>query len=196
MSALVEVLATGDIEATKTLLDNGANPNGSENATERRPLLLAAHAGLTNMVELLLHYGASLEILDCVGLSALHWASKADHLETTRLLLSRGAEVDRFGSDEKTALHSAVLADQILMVELLIDNGADVNIPEGTYGQTPLILAARSSFVGLVRLLISKGANPRLRDREEMTALDWARSISFQEVIALLEESMRQTTMS
>jgi ankyrin repeat protein len=196
MSALVEVLATGDIEATKTLLDNGANPNGSENATERRPLLLAAHAGLTNMVELLLHYGASLEILDCVGLSALHWASKADHLETTRLLLSRGAEVDRFGSDEKTALHSAVLADQILMVELLIDNGADVNIPEGTYGQTPLILAARSSFVGLVRLLLSKGANPRLRDREEMTALDWARSISFQEVIALLEESMRQTTMS
>jgi ankyrin repeat protein len=194
MSALVEIIATGDIEAAKTLLDNGANPNGSEDAPERRPLLLAAHAGLTNMVELLLQYGASLEILDSAGLSALHWASKADHLETTRLLLSRGAEVDRFGSDEKTALHSAMLADQRPMVELLIDNGADVNIPEGTYGQTPLILAARSSFVDLVRLLLSKGANPQLRDRGGMTALDWAKSNSFQEITALFEERMRQTS--
>jgi ankyrin repeat protein len=193
MSALVEIIGTGDIEATKTLLDNGANPNGSEDFPERRPLLLAAHAGLTNMVELLLHYGASLEILDGGGLSALHWASKADHLETTRFLLSRGAEVDRFGSDEKTALHSAVLADQRLMVELLIDNGADVNIPEGTYGYTPLILAAISSFVDLVHLLLSKGANPQLRDREGLNTLDWARRKGCQEITAILEESMRQT---
>ncbi|KAF3390272.1 Fibronectin type 3 and ankyrin repeat domains protein 1 [Penicillium rolfsii] len=196
MSILVEIMGTGDIEATKTLLDNGANPNGSDDAPEQRPLLMAARAGLTNMVELLLHYGASLEILDSAGLSALHWASKADHLETTKLLLSRGAEVDRFGSDERTALHSAVLADQLLMVELLIDNGADVNIPEGIHGQTPLILAAMSSFDDIVRLLLSKGASLQYRDHGGLTALDWARRNDYRGITTALEASMRQTTTS
>ncbi|KAJ5377374.1 uncharacterized protein N7496_004783 [Penicillium cataractarum] len=196
MSALVEIIATGDLEAAKTLLDNGANPNGSEHAPNRRPLLLAAHAGLTEMVDLLLDYGAALEILDHVGLPALHWASKENHLETARLLLSRGAEVDRFGSDEKSALHLAVISDQLPIAELLLENGADVNMPEGTSGQTPLILAARSSFVETAHLLLSNGANPQLRDREGLTALDWARMNDYREMTALLEERIGRITIS
>lgn len=196
MSSLVEIIATGDLEAAKTLLDNGANPNGSEHAPNRRPLLLAAHAGLAKMVDLLLDYGAALEILDHVGLSALHSASMENHLETARLLLSRGAEVDRFGSDEKSALHLAVISNQLPMTELLLENGADVNMPEGTSGQTPLILAAKSSFVEIAHLLLSNGANPHFCDRQGLTALDWARMNDYREMTALLEERISRITMS
>lgn len=195
MSALAQITVTGDLEAAKTLLDNGANPNGSELAVpNRRPLLLAAYAGLPKMLGLLLYHGAALETVDDEGLSALHWATMENHLETARFLLSRGAEVDRFGSDERSALHLAVISDQLPMTELLLENGADVNMPEGTSGHTPLMLAAKSSSVEIVHLLLSHGANPKLCDRNGLTALDLARMNDHREITTLLEENINQIT--
>lgn len=191
VSALVEVAVSEDLFAVKTLLANGADPNGNEKAPDRRPLILAAHLGFTEIVQLLLENGAIHELTDSIGLTALQWASREDRLDTVRLLLSHGAEIDQIGSDHLTPLHSAVVSDQYHMVALLLENGANINAIEASFWLTALMMAARSSFADVLNLLLAKGADVYARDVEGQTALDWARRNGCEQTTAILERVMR-----
>lgn len=68
---------------------------------------------------------------------------------------------------------------------LLINHGADVNAKDSHYGQTPLIWATKSLTIGVVKLLLEKGADRTLQDKEGQTALTstWEQS---SEIIRLL----------
>ncbi|KAJ5197928.1 uncharacterized protein N7498_007045 [Penicillium cinerascens] len=192
-SALMEVVVLGDLGAVKTLLANGANPNGNERVLDKRPLIIAAMMGYTNIVKLLiLEYGAILDVTDSFGLSALYWAVSENHLDTARFLLSHGADVNR-GVDGSTPLHSAItgaIADnQMEMVHLVLEHGADVNAA-GENLNLPLMRAAISSNAALLRLLLDKGADVYARDEEGLTALDWARRSDCEETAAILEVAM------
>lgn len=198
ISALTEVVATGELEAARTLLNNGANPDGDEQVPDSRPLLLAAHEGMTEMVRLLLDRGADLEIEDSIGGTALHWASARNQLETVKFLLSRRAEIEKTGLEQVTPLHSAVSAGYLQMTQLLLDGNADINARDGNFGRTALILAARDSYVDILHELLARGADTRLRDREGLTALDWARRGHCDAIVAILEgyngeEKLEQT---
>lgn len=145
-----------------------------------------------SIIELLLKHGATLDILDNVAQSALHWACREDRLDTVRFLLDQGAMIDRIGLDNKTALHSAVAGNQVKLVELLLEKGADINLPECHHGRTALILAAENSDMDLLRLLIAKGAKLDARDYEGRTALDWAKRRESQATVSILEEAIRR----
>jgi ankyrin repeat protein len=188
ISALMEVVALGDLDAARILLKNRANPDGDEQVRDSRPLLLAAHQGMTEMVRLLLDEGADLEIEDQMGLTALHWASREDRLETVQFLLSRGAEIDKTGLDEATPLYSAVSRGALQMTQLLLEGKADINARDGDFGQTALILAAKYSHVDILHLLLARGADVHLRDEEGISALDWARRNHRDDIVAILDE--------
>lgn len=187
-SALMEVIVLGDLDAARTLLDNGANPDGDEQFPDSRPLFLAAHQGATDLVRLLLDYNADLETEDRMGLTALHWASREDRLETVQFLLSRGAEIDKSGLDEATPLYSAVSRGALQMTQLLLEGNADINARDGNFGQTALILAAKYSHVDILRVLLARGAEVYLRDYEGISALDWAKRNHRDDIVAILEE--------
>ncbi|KAJ5161137.1 hypothetical protein N7492_006529 [Penicillium capsulatum] len=191
VSALVDVTVSEDILAVKTLLANGADPNGDDKAPDGRPLILAANLGFTKIVELLLQHGAIHELTDSIGLTALQWASREDRRDTAALLLSYGAEVDQIGSDHLTPLHSAVLSNQCHMAALLLENGANINAAEASFWLTPLMMAARSSFVEVLHLLLAMGADMYTRDVQGQTALDWARQNGCDETAAILEKAMQ-----
>jgi ankyrin repeat protein len=186
-SALTEVVFLGDLEAARTLLNSGANPDGDEQAPDSRPLQVAALRGTTEMVRLLLDRGAELEIEDSVGLTPLHLASQQNRLDTVRILLSRGAEVEKTGLNNFTSLHSAVLGGHLQMTQLLLEGNADINARDGNYGQTPLMLALRDSNVNILRLLLARGADVQLRDNEGLTAWDHARGARRDDIVAILE---------
>ena len=57
------------------------------------PLLLAAVSGATGVVELLLERHVILDQVDTKGNTALHLASRRDHVRVVELLLDHGAEV-------------------------------------------------------------------------------------------------------
>lgn len=190
VSALMEVVVSEDVEAVRLLLAHGANPNGSDAAPDKRPLVLAAQLGLTNIAELLLQHGATLDILDPHGMSPLCMASTEDHLDTVRILASHGADlnIDINGRP----LHAAVTDDRIEMVQLLLELGADINASERRSEQTPLMIAARSPNPAMLRLLLEKGAGIHATVTERMAAMENAIQYGWADNVAILEAYMQQ----
>jgi ankyrin repeat protein len=83
-------------------------------------------------------------------------------------LLKAGADPKEAGSDGNTPLHFAAWGVNLETAKLLIDAGADLNATTAD-GQTPLHLTYHPEAV---ELLVSKGANPNLKDKRGFTPLD------------------------
>ena len=108
------------------------------------------------------------------GMTALHWATYQDDLETTRLLVGAGANVKAANRYGVTPLSLACTNGNAAIVELLLESGADPNttLPGG---ETALMTAARVGALASVKALLSRGANVDGKDdRRGQTALMWA----------------------
>lgn len=92
-------------------------------------------------------------------------------------LLKNGALPDTLRSPAgRTALHVAAAyyaCEQLC--DALVRAGADINARTND-GATPLMLAAKSAKLRLVKWLIEKGADPLLKDNRGKTAYDYALS--------------------
>ena len=77
-----------------------------------------------------------------------------------------------------------VFGEQV--IRLLVSNGADINAAD-IDGYTPLISAAVNDKTDLLQLLINLGADPRHKTKDGYTALDWAKELSHEESIKVLE---------
>lgn len=90
-------------------------------------------------------------------------------------LLRNGAKPDTLRSPAgRTALHiaAAYYACEKLCGALL-DAGAEINARTKD-GQTPLMLAAQSAKLRLIKFLVEKGANTKLTDNKGKTVYDYA----------------------
>ena len=108
------------------------------------------------------------------GMTALHWATYQDDLETTKLLVGAGANVKAANRYGVTPLSLACTNGNAAIVELLLESGADPNttLPGG---ETALMTAARVGALASVKALLSRGANVDSKDdRRGQTALMWA----------------------
>ena len=70
------------------------------------------------------------------------------------------------------ALRVAVIYSRVEMVELLLKLGVDPNIPSTAVEDTPLMQAASSANLELVKLLLDAGAELNAEDKSGHTALD------------------------
>ena len=156
---------------------------------ELRPLIAAivsnAFSGQLEVVRVLLARGASPNTTKKsgfeAGASALWLAVHGNRIEIARALIEAGAEVDFKGPRGVTPLWKAVYNGRLAMARLLLDcssssidwacdrhvNSPSVQVPStvdgGTVslgGSTPLSLACLTGKVGLVRLLLKRGARP------------------------------------
>jgi ankyrin repeat protein len=123
------------------------------------------------------------------GMTALHWASYQDDLETASLLVRAGANVKAGNRYGVTPLSLACTNGNSAMVELLLKAGAD---PNGALpgGETALMTASRVGSLGSVKALLARGAAVQHHDeRRGQTALMWAAAEGHADVAEALIEA-------
>jgi uncharacterized protein len=100
-------------------------------------------------------------------------AAQAVDLAAMTMALQNGANVNaRDPSFGRTALMRASMHSSVPMMTALVDAGADVNL-QATLGETALITAASARGGETLRLLLARGADPTIADRDKKTALMW-----------------------
>jgi uncharacterized protein len=137
-------------------------------------------------IRTLLNQRVDVNAAEADGTTALHWAARADDLETVDLLIKAGANVKAKNRYGMTALHQACANGDARIVESLLKAGADPNsaLPEG---ETALMTAARTGNVDTVKTLIDHGAQVNAKEAwRGQTPLMWAAAEGNSDVIRLL----------
>jgi len=139
-------------------------------------LTAAADNGLVDVVTALIEAGASLDVQDKDGRSALMIASTRnytkDYKQIVHLLLEHGADTNLQDKRGLTALFSVcgIAYNDIDIVRLLLKHGAIIDI-QNNEGKSALMNASRDDLLDTVKLLLKHGANIDLRDNKGYTAL-------------------------
>jgi ankyrin repeat protein len=163
--------------------------------TSRDALFAAIRRGSVADVNRLLKAGASPNTLDADGTPALMAATLFGDADLVKLLLERGADANRAGTGGTTALMWAV--PNLEKVRLLLAHGASVNARSETDRTAFLVAASYPRTVGVLRLLIDRGADIRAQDRAGATALALAvRSADVDVVRFLVERGLDPTALS
>ncbi len=165
-SPVADAAMRGDLEAVRTLLQQGADVNVPQ-GDGMTALHWAADLGDAEMTAMLIKAGASVDAETRIGAyTPLLIASQGGRGAIVVALLDAGANAraEKAGTGT-TALHYAAAAGSVESIDALLDHGADVNAQERMWGQTPLMFAAAKDRAAAVARLLKRGADPSLTTR-------------------------------
>jgi ankyrin repeat protein len=145
----------------------------------------------------------------CTSVSLFRAIDSGD-ARLTSMLLAGGVDVNLAEPTGQTPLLAATRGNRLKVAELLVQQGADVNaqFPFKTppihlfmrgknaielTGYTPLMCAAENSNVMMIKLLLDKGADPKLKNKAGETALDIAHKLGDEQTVRVLEDANRRT---
>ena len=146
------------------------------NAENITPLYSAVEAGHTEVVNILLKYGA-IPTKSCGSkIPPLHLACAQGKLEMVksmvehcgRNILSQGDLDERF-----PAIYSVIAPHSSSIIAYLATNGVDLNVSEDD-GGTPLHLAIKCGNLSSVRELLSRGASPLIKNDQGKNSAHFA----------------------
>lgn len=149
------------------------------------PLHAAATAGQTDIMVLLMSYGADINAPAQLGYTPLFMAASNSRPNATRLLLQAGADPDPVCAQGVTPLFAAVDRCAVQVVQILLDSGACPFARNGM-GDEPLHIAARQGQVEIAQALVEAGANIHEIGAQGMPAYALAISSGFPELGEML----------
>ena len=112
-----------------------------------------------------------LEKTDRDGRTVLINAAFCGRMDVVQWLISRGANVNASDRNGFTALHAAVQEQNLLMVEYLLSVGANIHA-QNTHGNNVLLILNNSCPDQLWKILLSHGADPRIKNNYGISAAD------------------------
>jgi ankyrin repeat protein len=124
-----------------------------------------------------------------VGETPLMMAALNGLMPIVKLLVDdKEVEINKTGW---TPLHYAASMGRDEVVKYLVDHAAyiDAESPNGT---TPLMMAVRGGHITTVKLLLDEGADMRLKNQQNMTAIDFAKRYDKQEILDGLMARMQK----
>ncbi|MCJ1243783.1 Ankyrin-2 [Trapelia coarctata] len=135
---------TGKVTTGKVTTDGATTDGAMKDEASTKKTYGVLHAAAkkknTEIVELLLQYGADVNQLDSDGWTPLFYAVEADDITTVRKLMHRGADLTpTSGSSEWSVLHLAVLNSNLEMFKLVSRHFTGLPT-EDIDGETPLQL--------------------------------------------------------
>uniref|UniRef100_A0A8C7JX19 Transient receptor potential cation channel, subfamily A, member 1b n=1 Tax=Oncorhynchus kisutch TaxID=8019 RepID=A0A8C7JX19_ONCKI len=132
------------------------------------PLHLAVRGGNMDIIEFCIHKGAKIDQQQVDRSTALHFACSQGATEAVKLMLSSYSRLDSIinlpDGACQTPLHRATIFDHTELAEYLISKGADIDYIDSK-GLSPLLLATNCGAWRTVALLLSKGANVKIKDQ-------------------------------
>ncbi|KAF3888140.1 MULTISPECIES: ankyrin repeat domain-containing protein [Nostocales] len=134
---LMAAVISGDVEAVKALLSQGAAPDPTL-WHETPPLVVAARKGYVEIVRELIAAGTNVN--RGFEYPPIFEAALKGQTEVLRVLIEAGANVNACDGDGITPLMDAAYSGHLETVKLLVASGADVNA--WGQGETPLLRAA------------------------------------------------------
>ena len=159
---LTDVVVSANFEAVTTLLDAGADPDGTGSRVS--PLHAAANFGRLDMVRLLAERGATVDGAGPGGETALLIASRQGHVDVVDLLLQLRANINvAAGEHRLTPLHAAAIGGHTRVAALLIGAGALVGA-KASNGATPLVYALYHERLETADLLMKHSDEADLRN--------------------------------
>uniref|UniRef100_A0A7N6A1W0 Euchromatic histone-lysine N-methyltransferase 1b n=1 Tax=Anabas testudineus TaxID=64144 RepID=A0A7N6A1W0_ANATE len=176
-----------ELKRVLLMLVDGIDPNFKmESQNKRTPLHAAAEGGHKDICHMLVQAGANLDMCDENQRTPLMEACENNHMETVLYLLRAGASATHKDVEGFTCLHLAAKSGHYKIVEHLLSTGL-ININcQDDGGWTPMIWATEYKHVDQVKLLLSKGADISIRDKEENICLHWAAFSGSVEIAELL----------
>ncbi len=171
---VVRTLGHAAQKGRKDLYDLVLGSSGDINAARNREwtmLHYAAQWDIADAIPALVAKGAKLEAGDEYGGSPLQVAASSGAKLAMVALLDAGAKVNAQNRAGLTALHRCASRDDGLpLVALLLERGAAVSINQPTSeGDTPLHPAAMGGSMETIRLLLERGADPRIKNKRGQT---------------------------
>ena len=146
----------GNLEAVTNLVRQGANVNAMDEITKCAPIHLATHTGKIEVIKFLIENKADINAPDKTsGSTPLHIVSGGGGflLFTSELFANQ--------RDGTELIAKEILSAQKyhpLVAKFLLEKGADTEAKDKN-GMTPLLIAAQSGNVPMIKLLVKKGAN-------------------------------------
>lgn len=182
LDSLVKAVKFDDVDAVKSALGQGFDPNSVDDYGY--PLLTLAAREKSDKVAAALLDDARTdpEREDKAGENALMLASINNDEPMVALLLQHGAKASKTGW---APLHYAASAGADGIVEKLLAASAPVDA-ESPNGTTPLMMAARAGHVSTAKILLAHGAQSDKKNQLGLTALDFAQRYNEKDVAGLL----------
>lgn len=127
----------------------------------------------SNIVSLLLKYGASVQAITGQKLTPLHIATKSNNPLCISMLLSNGADINSTDDQGLTSLMHAATLGFSNIVDLLMENNAHASLLCNN-GCTALIYAASNSNFECAEILVNKSATINYTCKDGANALMYA----------------------
>jgi ankyrin repeat protein len=134
----------------------------------------------SNNIEKLKQTILSFNTIDKDKRNLLHHAILSNNIEIVNWLIENNIDINCKDKNGWTPLHFAIQNHNIELVNILLKNNSIIIDNPDNYGNTPLWRAVYESKgrSEIIELLLSKGANPDLKNYYDISPIDLAKSIS------------------
>ena len=148
----------------------------------------AARSGNIPRIKTLLQEGVDINVKQGYWtplLRAIRYSGETSSFDTVKFLLDNGANMNYTTDNEvggEKAIHFAARYGTPEVINLLLDKGANIN-DITFYKKTPLMLASLQQRIDNVILLLNRGADINIKEKQGRTALLYAGTL---EIVKLL----------
>ncbi|KAJ5994204.1 hypothetical protein N7451_009928, partial [Penicillium sp. IBT 35674x] len=182
-TALNCVSEDGFVEVAKLLIAHGADLELA-NDTEMTPLYSAALNGHSEVLKMLLEKGAKYDVPNKHGWSPINVACSNGHTEVVRLLLEETPDLEYPAQNGWTKINAAADHDHLEIQKEPIQ--ADNTDATTSSNMTSLYWATRDGHSEIVKLLLERGPNLNVQDKNGWTPINAASTSGHLDIVKQL----------
>nr|XP_018869189.2 ankyrin repeat domain-containing protein 55 [Gorilla gorilla gorilla] len=175
LTMVYQAASNGDVNALTAVIREDPSILECCDSEGCTPLMHAVSGRQVDTVKLLLKMGANINMQDAYGRTSLCLATYLGWLEGCVSLLRNGAKHNIPDKNGRLPLHAATAEPDVRLLTVLLQqsNISEINHQDNE-GMTPLHWAAFHNQPQHTQMLLKKGADPTLVDKDFKTALHWA----------------------